>query len=35
MFGIFSEDDRYIIFNGYNNIAVLFWTHNIMFSSQS
>jgi hypothetical protein len=24
MFGIFSEDDRYIIFNGYNNIAVLF-----------
>jgi hypothetical protein len=23
MFGIFSEDDRYIIFNGYNNIVIL------------
>jgi hypothetical protein len=23
MFGIFSEDDKYIIFNGYDDIVIL------------
>jgi hypothetical protein len=31
MLDIFSEDDRYVIYTGDNNIAILVLTHNIIF----
>jgi hypothetical protein len=34
MLGIFSEDYKYIIFTGYNNIIILVLTHNVMFPVQ-